>query len=951
MSHRAFGSYALDVTVDPPVDGRRPARVRAELVGRDSVLALAERRWAEACDGRGRMLLLAGEAGIGKSRMLDEIAERVEVPIVTTRAWPKDAEFPGAVLVDLARALRHEGRHELADAIAARVRDETAGDAARRYRHLVADLAELVAEVFASEPTLLRIEDLHWADELSLDVLERVAPLVQLAPALVVATFRSDEVPPGSRLAAWRSRLLGQRFAEEARLEPLGPADSARLAESLLGDVPAATLLETLVSRSNGIPLYLEELVAAGGGDIVPETIAEAVRQRAAVLPAEVHALADAAAAIGCSFEFALFLEIVGGTEDEVERGLGELCAHQLLARLSDTKYDYRHALLRDALYDEIPPSRRRRLHAQVAEASERAGIRPSYLSEQYELAGLSDRAFAHAVDSARAASRISAHREAAELYARALRTAPTDLAPRERAALIAESATERAAIDDIAAAAKGFAEAIELLRASGDAEGAVRLVADLMAMRHLLGDGLEQRIALAHEARGWLEHVSGGGDDATWGRLLGAEAAAYMLARRLDESIETGTAALARLARDRDPAARLDVQATLGAVQVFAGQTEGWQLLEAVIREAGTEYEAAAGRARRMIATSASVLVEYPTATRWLDEGLEFTAATERWNDHNYLRAHRAHVRWATGAPGAERDALRALADGRGITTEIEAHKVLGYLELGRGHLDLARERLEHSLALGRRMDELQRVSPALWGLAEAALHGGEVDEAIALVEEGYRASADVDDAAYLFPFVLTGVRAHLARRDLDGAAEWFDRSSALVRRRAIPGTLPALDHAEGVLRLAERRTNLARPLLDAAHAEWSARGRVWEGTQVLFDLGRCAALARRVGEASGLVAEGRRHADESGAPLLARLAASIRTDAAGDPAMGPLTAREFEVAELVASGATNREIAERLVISPKTVSAHLEHMLAKLGMSRRSEIAAWVSRMTADQ
>ncbi|TPX03889.1 AAA family ATPase, partial [Schumannella luteola] len=645
MSPARQRSYAHVVTAESPTADRRPARVRAELVGRDDVLALAERRWAEAAAGDGQFLLVAGEAGIGKSRMLDEIASRLpDVATLTTRAWPKDTEFPGAVLFDLARALRQSGRGEPADALATRVRaDDTSGDAARRYRILVADLADLVLEVLTGEATLLRIEDLHWADELSLDVLERVAPLVRRAPALVVATYRSDEVRPGSSLAVWRSHLLAQRFAEEAPLAPLDADGTARLAESLLGEVPSAALLEDLLTRSNGIPLYVEELIAAGDAHLVPDTIAEAVRQRASGLPAEVQTVAEAAAVIGCSFEFPLLLDILGGRgDDELEERLRNLCDEHLLERLSATKYDYRHALLRDALYEEIPVTRRRRLHEAVAAASERAGLRASYLSEQYELAGLPERAFPHAVRAADAAAGISAHREAADLYSRALRTAPADVDPAELARLTACSAAELAAIDDSSAAATRFEDAIRRLREVGDVDRAAALVAPLMAMRHLLGDDLAQRIGLAAEARGWLEATPGGGGDAAWGRLLGAEAAAYMLARRLDASIDIGQQALTRLERDADPAARLDVQATLGAVQVFAGRTEGWELLEGVIREAGTEHEAAAVRARRMIATSASVLVEYGIATRWLDEGLEFTAAAERWNDHHYLRAHR---------------------------------------------------------------------------------------------------------------------------------------------------------------------------------------------------------------------------------------------------------------------------------------------------------------------
>jgi len=936
------------VSIEPSV-----ARVRAGLVDRGDVLALAGRRWAEATAGTGQFLLLAGEAGIGKSRMLDEIAELLDgVPVLTTRAWPRDAEFPGAVLFDLARALRQDGRPAAGEAILERLRDADAdGDAAARYRQLASDLTDLVFELVAEASLLLRIEDLHWADELSLDVLERLAPLVRRTRSLVVATYRSDEIRSGSALATWRSRVLGQRFAEEVPLPRLDRGGTVRLAAALLGETPAATFVDELLERSNGIPLYIEELIAAGGSRSVPDTIAEAVRGRSERLDAIARDVAGAAAVIGCSFEFDLLVDIMGAAEDPVDSGLRELCDHHLLVRLSDTKFDFRHALLRDALYDDIPLPTRRRMHAAVAEASERAGIRRSYLSEQYELAQLPDRAFPHAVVSAEDASRLSAHREAAELYARALRTAPADTPPAIVADLAAAGALELLAIDDAAGAAALLARSIDLSRAAGDADAAASSTAHLMATRHLLGDDLDERIALARDARELLAASPGGGADVAWGRLLGAEAAAYMLARQLDRSLEAGRAALDRLSGGSDPAARLDVQATLGAVEVFAGHAEGWDLLDAVIADAGTTFEAVAARGRRMGATSASVLVEYDRARRDLDAGLAATAGTERWNDHHYLRAHRAHVRWATGAPGAEDDARRALADGRGVTTEIQARTTLGYVDLARDRLEDARRHLEHALALGRGMAELQRINPALWGLAEAALHGGDASRAIEITEEGYALSAAVEDAAYLFPFVLTGIRARLALRDADGARAWLDRCRVLVELRGIPGTLPALVHGEGLLALADGRSTAARPLLREAAEEWSRRERMWEGVQATLDLARCAVRARRPGEAARWVGDARRRAEEAGATLLVRLADAVPLDGESGDSAGPLTVREFEVARLIADGATNREIADRLVIAPKTASAHVEHILAKLGVNRRAEVAAWVSRLDSGE
>jgi DNA-binding CsgD family transcriptional regulator len=254
--------------------------------------------------------------------------------------------------------------------------------------------------------------------------------------------------------------------------------------------------------------------------------------------------------------------------------------------------------------------------------------------------------------------------------------------------------------------------------------------------------------------------------------------------------------------------------------------------------------------------------------------------------------------------------------------------------------------------------MHELQRLSPALWGLAELAMQDGDAPRAVALTEEGAAASEAVGDAAYLFPFAVTGTRARLAVADPEGARAWVERVTAGLGRRAIPGTLAAVDHARGLLALADGRTAQARADLHAAADAWRGRGRSWEAMWADVDLARAYRRAHRPADAGRHLASARATATASGATaVLAVVDAMARetgrrrgegadgSTAATDP-WWPLTAREWEVARLVADGHTNAEVAVRLVVSPKTVSAHVEHILAKLGVGRRAEIAAWTAR-----
>ena len=160
--------------------------------------------------------------------------------------------------------------------------------------------------------------------------------------------------------------------------------------------------------------------------------------------------------------------------------------------------------------------------------------------------------------------------------------------------------------------------------------------------------------------------------------------------------------------------------------------------LEDAVSRAVGTHREAEAARGYRMLTTSASVLVEYDRAERWMADGIRYAEQVELWNHRHYMAAHLAHVQWCTGHwPAAAQSASQALADGRGgITTQITAQYVLGYLALGRGDWDTATSLLADALTLGDRMAELQRLSPPLWGLAESARCQGDSETAIARCE-----------------------------------------------------------------------------------------------------------------------------------------------------------------------------------------------------------------------
>jgi DNA-binding CsgD family transcriptional regulator len=975
------------------------------LVGRDDLLALGDRRIREVAAGSGRLLLLSAEAGVGKTRLLGAIERRAVAAgfrAVRGGTYPSDLRVGGAILIDLARAMgRTAGLEALGRRLAVRLDDlaPSPGDAHRRRRMLVLDVAEILTEIARAGPAIVSLEDLHWCDDLTLETVEAVARLLPDLPLLVVGTYRSDELFPRVPMREWRARLVGQRLAEEVPLARLSAADTATMATLLIDTgLPIARDVAAAVhARTDGIPLHVEELIAVlaataaagagaeaggaegngvggargggGGGGVrraVPATIEDTIIARFEQRSAAARTLAQAGAVIGRAFDLDLLSAVVDVETIELSEPLAEL-ADQFVLLPTDApgRFAFRHGLICDAIYDRIPEPERRRLHGRAADAAIGTEVgTDAFLALHFERAGRRADAYAAARRGAAAATAISSHGEARELNACALRTAPDDLADGERAALLESFGSSAAASDDNAAAGAAFEAARAAYRTAGEALAAAAVVAPLVAVRHLLGDPLEPRAALLRSALGEIEPgpaLHGPSPDSpsdrVRGRLLAALSAAYMLDRRLDESVSFATEARRVAGRVSDEPTERHAATTLGACLVFGGKMdEGWWILEeSITASRAGNLEAAAARGYRMLGSAASVLVEYDRAERWLREGVEYAERVELWNDRHYMAAHLAHVLWATGRwPEAAELARHCLADGRGgITTRNVALYVLGYVAQSQGDLEGARTNLAEAREIGLRMGELQRLSPALWGLAEVALAAEDATSAIRLAEEGLAASAGVHDAAYLFPFVVTATRAYLANGDPQGARRWLAATEPVLRARAIPGTLPALDHAHGLLALADGSTGRARELLESAVAGWTDRRRVGEGTAATIDLARCHVRSNRRSDAGRLAASADAIAAGLGSAALAAaaadvLAASGRGRATSEP-WAPLTAREFEVARLVADGQTNPAIAVELDIAPKTVAAHIEHILAKLGVGRRAEIAVWTASVIA--
>jgi len=231
---------------------------------------------------------------------------------------------------------------------------------------------------------------------------------------------------------------------------------------------------------------------------------------------------------------------------------------------------------------------------------------------------------------------------------------------------------------------------------------------------------------------------------------------------------------------------------------------------------------------------------------------------------------------------------------------------------------------------------------------MAEAALASGDAATAAQRADEALRLGRERGEWSLLAPFAVTGVRAFQAAGKPEEAVRFLDQLLRAIGPARDVAT-PAIDHATGLVKLAEGATGMARESLEKAVTGWDARGRLWEALWARLDLANADLRSNRYVEAMALVREVRNRAESMGSrPLLVR-AEELERVAKGRGAevepWHPLTIREFEVAKKIAEGLTNAQIGDSLFVSPKTVSAHVEHILAKLGVSRRTEVAAWVA------
>jgi len=915
---------------------------KTPFVGRDVELRQLDDLLGRGDGGIGTLVLLSGEAGIGKTRLCSELRRmhgRRGGSTLLGRSSIDDASVPFAPLADTLRASRRT-EPRLWDAARSRaavlgpVAPELASDSQQGVRPvdrrvLFEALIDAIEEAAGDRTTLWTIEDIQWADDSTWEFIRYSSRRIGDLALVLLVTYREEDIGPGHPWWAGLLRLRSEASVQGLRLTRIPASDGERLARAVAPSL-SRELVVKVIERAAGTPLLVEELatLASKSGRVptVPDVVQATVRERADRLSQTSRSLLEAAAVIGLEIEPVLLSRLHTGGRPS------DLVAAGLLVE-DDSRLVFRHPLMHEAVYSDIPHDRRLALHKQLADALAGGAERPVALVAAHleraaqpldalnELLGAADEATRHGNVDRGATWRFEAYR----------------LAVRHQS--LADKRVQLQAL------------AIRDLFAVGRWSELAPVIGEALPLRRRLDPRSRARLAAI---AGWSLYWGGAIHEAT--ALLEGELAELEKMRELDSAAELLTVAgtVAWWANSDGPAARRLLRRAVETAQRSGEvETETRARCTEVMVRYGQEREAdiAAHQLRKAIdfadahgqAVAGGLARLYLAFVTWtLDEAqaaIAFSAATGAWFGSSailvaaWLHLIEGRRPEAEAILGRSRAELRLSAP----TLAVVANAIEACLFLHRGDLDEARQLLSGPSASNTASHEgwfAAQWSAAMGWLAWEELRWAEVATHLAACAQQCAAGNNVTMGGR--PIFLPLHVDALVRLGQPADAYRAIESSARVfaGERSAQG-----DAAVAAARFRLQPTSLTAGEADrlASNAQWPWLQSVvgcWRGE--LLNDANAAEQARHTFDRIG-ARRGAQRADR----VLRRLGVRQTT---GTDASSSLSARELEVAELVAEGLSNPAIARRLYLSRSTVATHVAHILTKLDFSSRAEIAAWI-------
>lgn len=840
------------------------------LLEREELLGLLDEARLEG----GRLVFVGGEAGVGKTALIRELCARSRARLLAGACENLTAPSPLGPFADIA----DRAGGQLADVLAGGAH---ARDAAR------AVLAELDGS------TILVLEDVHWADEATLDALRVLGRRIDGVDGLVLATYRDDEIEGEHPLRV----VLGQLASSPGVSRATVPRLSLDAVRELAW--PSGADGEAIYRLTLGNAFYVTEILASGAASL-PQTVRDAVLARVAALEPPARSLLDVAALVPGRTELWL-LEAVARAELEHLDG----CLAAGVLREDGDGVAFRHELARLACESAIPAARRRALHASLTTALAIPPARapdPARLAHHAEESGDAAAVLEYAPLAGRLASAAGAHREAVGQYARALRHAD-GLGPAGRAPLVVEYAYELYVTGRSLESIEARLEAVQLFRAAGDRIAEGRALAGL-ALPYVRTGQIAAAEETSRAALAALEPLPASRELAN---AYATQAYLRMLSGDNEEGVAWGEKALATAEALGDSDGVTFALDMIGASYVMAGEIDrGVAHLErslGVGRDAGLEFQVSATLG--MLGTGLGEMYELERAERYLREHIEFTEEHDLWPQYSRSWLALVHVyrgRWDEGAELAH-DVLGRAHD----TSRIGALVAIGRVRARRGDPD-AMTVLDEALELSTAGGQLQRLGHVHAARAEAAWLAGDPARALA-------------EARAAYPLAVE--KRHF----------WFAGELAYWQWKA--GAVDAWpDWVAEPYRL-----RLQGSLALAAEA-WQARGCPYEAARALADSGDETHLRDALARLEAL---GARPSAATVRKTLRLLGAKVPRGPRSSTRANPhgLTTRELDVLRRVAAGRRNADIAAELVVSRRTVDHHVSAILRKLGVRSRGDAA----------
>jgi DNA-binding CsgD family transcriptional regulator len=965
------------------------------LIGRSAELAELEAALAEAADERPSIVFLAGESGVGKSRLLAELERRAVEDGTLVLAGDcvdlGESELPYVPLVAALRPLARSGDPALTEPVRAAVAPLLPGLAPATSEaedgaqaRVFEGLLSLLNALGEQRPVLLLIEDLHWADRSTRAALAFLARSLVAERVLLVCSYRPDELHRRHPLRPLLAEVERNARARRVTIEPLTREELADQLADILGAPPEAELLERLWIRSGGNPLYCEELLAAGldGRGAAPDTLRDALMLRVEHLSEPAQEILRLVA-VGQRTDHPLLAGTSGLDERTLRDALREAVDSHILVADDDGRYRFRHALLREVVEDDLLPGERAALHLALARALEQrvddqaGAVLTAAVAHHFAAAGEQPAALEWSVHAATAAERVYAHGEAGALLERALELwdrvpDAEQRAGEDHVGLLWRAGQAASALGHPARQLALYESALDELDPATDPHRASKMLEGVARAQRSLNRP-KSSIATLERALELVEGADGKAGEAR-ARLLAGLARGRMLDGRFGDSAQT-----ARQALDATIAAGLrwaegHARNTLGFSLAMIGEVdEGAEQLRHAIRIARERDDLAdlsdayvnysdmlhilgrSDEARAVTLEGREVVGgRRPIATMWLDCQLsEFAYDVGDWEESEHRLPD--PLRWT------------------GVHTRVNLNLRKAHLLVGRGSHEAAREVMTELTELAADSSEPQFVGPVATLTAELRRREGDLDAARAAIDRGLdQMEFCTDDAARVSAVAAAGVtiEADAAQRARDlgdkeaetAAVRRVDDllsrvAAAAVRTRPIECALLLSARAEAgraagrpdpaaFARAAQAWAELTRPE-PAAILRWrEAEAHIARGDREAATAAACAAeeIAVRLGA-------GWLRGEIEGLAARARLDIAAEDDE--EPADEPeeddgfgLTSRERQVLALVAEGATNREIGAQLFMAEKTASVHVSRILSKLNVRSRTEAAAVAHR-----